>query len=230
MIRISGYIINLLGVLLVCQSGFTQGKKYLPAQFKLGTDLSYLGASFLNKNKNQYEFNADMDFNRFIVTGDYGIGSWDITEMDYTYKNTGSYYRVGIDYNFVKPAPENNAIYVGFKYAGTNFNENFSYQLVDPFYGNYTEEIQDLKRKGMWLEFVAGMKVRIWKGLFLGFTGRLKFASSISSPPSTFNNFWIPGYGKTTKDSQWGLNYQIFYSIPLFKKEWNPSEIMEENE
>ena len=226
----SGYIISLIGIWLFVNPALSQGKKYLPAQFKLGTDLSYLGSSFLTKGKTQYEFNADIDFNRFIITGDYGFANWEFTDTDFEYKNTGSYYRVGLDYNFMKSSPDNNAIYIGFKYAGTNFTENFSYYVEDPFFGNYTDEILDLKRSGMWLEFVAGMKVRVWKGLFFGWTGRFKFASSISSPPSTFNNFWIPGYGKTTKDSAWGLNYQVFYSIPLFKKDWTPPEEIKENE
>lgn len=218
-----------MGLLLVFESGSAQSRKYLPAQFKVGTDLAYLGVSLLNQDKQQYEFNADMDFNRFIVTGDFGIASWNFSDMDFVYKNTGSYYRVGLDYNFIKPAPENNAIYIGLRYAGTHFTEDFTYQVEDPFYGNYSREIQDLKRDGNWLEIATGMKIRIWKGLFLGWTGRFKFAYSVSSPPTTFNNFWIPGYGKTTKDSRWGLNYQIFYSIPLFKKERiPPEEVMEE--
>jgi hypothetical protein len=214
----------MIGILLMTQSAFSQSKKYLPSQFKLGTDLSYILTSILSQDKSQYEFNADIDFNRFIITADYGHASWDFTDTDFKYDNAGAYYRFGLDYNFMKADPENNAIYIGYKYATTQFVENFSYQVEDPFYGNYTSEILDLERNGMWMEIVAGMKVRVWKGLFLGWTGRFKFASSISSSPSTFANFWIPGYGKTTKDSRWGLNYQIYYSIPLFKKNLNPPE------
>lgn len=219
-----GYIISISGILLFTQSAFSQNKKYLPSQFKLGTDLSYLGLSIISKGKSQMEFNADIDFNRFIVTGDYGYASWNFTDTDFMYDNSGTYYRIGLDYNFTKTGPDNNAIYIGFNYASTHFNENFSYSVEDPLYGNYTNEILDLKRNGGWMEIVVGMKVRIWKGLFLGWTGRLKFASSISSDPSTFSNFWVPGFGKTSKDSRWGLNYQIFYSIPLFKRDWNYRE------
>lgn len=199
-----------------------QGNKYLPSQLKIGTDLSYIGASLLSEDKTQYEFNVDIDFNRFLVTGDYGSGSWLINEPDYDYENSGSYFRAGIDFNFLNPSPANNALYIGARYASATFTENFTFRVDDPVFGSYTKDFNDIDRSGSWFEFVTGMKVRVWKGLFLGWTGRLKFASSVSSEPSSFSTFWMPNFGKTEKDSHWGLNYQIFYQIPLFKKRYAP--------
>ncbi|MBR9997483.1 MAG: hypothetical protein KFF73_00865 [Cyclobacteriaceae bacterium] len=218
MIPILKYIISVSWFLVMVQSAFSQGSKYIPSQFKLGTDLTYIGASLVSGEKIQNEFNADIDFNRFLIAGDYGFGSWIIDETDYGYENSGNYVRIGFDYNFIKPDPDNNAIYIGLRYAGTRFTENFTFRMEDPLYGSYTNEIAEVDRSGMWLEFVTGMKVRIWKGIFLGWTGRFKFASGVSSQPSSFATFWIPGFGKNSQDSHWGLNYQIFYSIPLFKK------------
>jgi hypothetical protein len=216
------YILSIAIIFSTLQSVFAQRNKFLPSQFKVGTDLSYLGISLLSKERSQFEINSDIDFHRFLIAGDYGYASWKITESDYEYRNSGTYFRIGLDYNFIKPALDQNAIYIGLKYAGTQFNENFTFEFEDPFYGDYSKDIQDIKRTGRWFEFAVGMKIRIWKGLFLGWTGRFKFAPSISSSPSTFTNFWIPGYGKTNKDSRWGLNYQIFYSLPLLKKNYQP--------
>ena len=223
------YILSIVPAFLFTLSVYSQTHKYLPSQIRVGTDLSYLGLSVLSKEKSQFEINADIDFNRFLVIGDYGYASWRFADTDYEYNNSGSYFRIGLDYNFVRPDENQNAIYLGFRYAGADFNENFSYEVQDPFYGDYSNDIQDLKRNGSWLELAAGMKIRVWKGLFLGWTGRFKFASGISSPPSTFNNFWIPGYGKTSRDSRWGLNYQIFYRFPLFRKNYKPADTAKGN-
>ena len=221
------FIISL--IILTVSSGivFPQSGKFLPSQVKIGTDLSYIGASILSKEKTQREYNADIDFNRFIVTMDYGTGTWNINDPDFDYDNSGTYFRMGVDYNFTKPSADNNAIYIGARYAISGFTENFTYRVDDPFYGAYEHQLNGIDRNGSWIEFVTGMKVRIWKGLFLGWTGRLKFASSVSSGPATFNTYWMPGFGKTNKDSQWGLNYQIYYRIPLFRKKFKPEEILE---
>jgi hypothetical protein len=218
------YIISLLCACVLHLQAFPQGSKYIPSQLRLGTDLSYIVASFLSKERSQYEFNADIDINRFLVTGDYGTGSWEINEQDYDYKNSGSYIRFGLDYNFVKPSPDNNAIYIGLRYALAQFTEDFTFRIEDPLYGSYTREVADIDRTGSWIEFVTGMKVRVWQGLYLGWTAKLKFASSVSSPPATFAPFWMPGFGKTAEDSYWGLNYQIYYRIPLFRKKSVPTE------
>jgi hypothetical protein len=222
------YISSLLLLFFFTLAAYSQNHKYLPSQLRIGTDLSYLGLSVLSNEKSQFELNADIDFNRFIITGDYGYASWMFEETTYLYDNEGYYYRIGVDYNFIEPAEDQNAIYIGFKYAGTQFNESFIYQFADPFYGDYTKEIQDLKRTGSWLEIVTGMKIRLWKGLYMGWTGRFKFVSTISSSPASLINYWIPGFGKTTKESRWGLNYQIFYRFPLFKKKYRTVEILEE--
>jgi hypothetical protein len=214
------YILSIAIVFSSLQHVFAQKNKFLPSQFKVGTDVSYLGLSVLSKEKSQFEINSDIDFHRFFIAVDYGYATWKMTETDYEYQNSGTYYRFGLDYNFITPGKDHNAIYIGLKYAGTQFSENFNYEVQDLFYGDYSNDIRDIKRTGRWFEIVVGMKIRIWKGLFLGWTGRFKFAPSISSSQSTFSNFWIPGYGKPTKDSRWGLNYQIFYSLPLFRKNY----------
>lgn len=207
-------------MLLICfgHSSFGQIKEYLPSQIKVGTDLSYLGLSLISNEKNQFELNADIDISRFFISGDYGFAEWKFSNENFTYDNSGNYFRVGLDYNFMKNDEDDNAIYIGFRYGNSLFNENFNYAVFDPFFGDFTDNIQVLERKGRWFEGVVGMKIRIWKGLFLGWSGRFKFAKKISSSPSTFNNYWIPGYGKSSKGTLWGLNYQIFYRIPFRKK------------
>jgi len=216
--QILKYIINIIALFIFVQPTFGQIEKWIPSQIKVGGDLSYLGVNLISKEKNQFELTADIDVNRFFITGDYGFAEWKFTDEDYAYNNSGIYFRAGIDYNFIKIDEDNNTIYIGFRYASSQFNENFEYAIIDPIYGNYTENIQVTGRNGRWFEGVVGMKIQVWKGLFLGWTARFKFAKKISSPPATFNNFWIPGYGKSSRESVWGLNYQIFYRIPLRKK------------
>lgn len=212
------YIGSFLFVATISVNVFSQKSAFIPSGIRLGTDVALLGASALNPNKYLLEINSDFDIYKFYFTADYGIGNWEFEKPEYRYSNSGSYIRLGLDYDFLYDDPDGNSIFVGLKYAFSNFEENFSYDIIDPYFGNYTKDIWGNKLNANWVEAVVGLKVRVWKGLYMGWIGRLKFAKSISSSNSSFNNFWIPGFGKGENDSAWGFGYQVTYQIQFWEK------------
>ncbi len=212
------YITETVLFLLLPFMAQAQWMKYVPTQVKLGTDLSYAGLSLLKENRSLYELNADIDFYRFLLTADFGLSDYDLIDESFNYNNSGSYYRAGLDYNLLKITPDENTIYLGMRYVASDYTENFNYYYSDPFYGDFQEDITAIKRNSRWFEMVLGMKVKVWDRIFLGWTGRFKFLKSTSSLPSSFGNYWIPAYGKGVNDTMWGLNYQIFYSLPVRKR------------
>ena len=84
-------------------------------------------------------------------------------------------------------------------------------------------------KNGQLFNLVAPVKV--WKQLFLGWAGRIKFARKVKSVNSSFDTYYIPGYGKAEYDSRWGFNFQIFYRIPFREKPpYKPKKIKEKSE
>ena len=200
----------------------------MPSAVRIGTDLGYLGVSIFDQDKQLFEIVADVDVYKFFLTADYGMSSWKFNRSDFEYDNNGSYFKVGVDYNLTARDPDLNVIYFGMKYANSSFSEKFNYSVTDPFYFDYSEEISKSNLSAYWIEANFGMKVKVWKQLYLGWAGRIKFAKKVKSDHSSFNTYFIPGYGKAEYDSRWGFNFQIFYRIPFREKPpYKPKKIKE---
>lgn len=216
--KILKYIISIIFLAACFSSSQAQKGTILPSYFMVGTDVAYIGMSIFNPERSQIEINTTLDIYKFLLSVDYGVSEWNLEKPYYTYMNKGNYLRVGIDYDLLSRDPDKNIFYVGLKYARSNFDEDFSYTVNDPIYYSYEDRSENTDVSSGWIEANIGMKVRVWKGLYLGWVGRFKFVKSINYPPSSFENFWIPGYGKGENDSQWGFGYQILYSIPFREK------------
>jgi hypothetical protein len=76
-----------------------------------------------------------------------------------------------------------------------------------------------------WAEVVMGVKIQLVKQLYIGFTGRFKFGSTIQGVNNLIP-FEVPGYGTYAKKNVFGLNYVVYYRfrfrdkplIPKLKK------------
>jgi hypothetical protein len=229
--KILRYFFNTIFLLGVSLSVHAQKGTILPSAVRVGTDLGYMGVSLFDPEKQQFEFSTDIDLYKFLLTADYGTGNWTFLHDNYDYNSSGSYFKAGVDYNLLARDPELNVIYFGVKYAKGHFSERLNYEIVDPWYYNYskTEDKNDIKAN--WIEANFGMKVRVWKQLYLGWAGRIKLAKHVNADGSSLSTYYIPGYGKAESDSRWGFNYQIFYRIPFRKKPpYRPKKITEKND
>ena len=222
------YSFSILIVLICIVSGYAQKGTVMPSAVRIGTDLGFIGVSLFDPDRKLFELNADIDLYKLFITADYGMASWEFSRERFAYSNEGSYFKVGIDYNFIARDPDLNVIYFGLKYANSSFDESFDYSLTDPFYYNYSEEINKPGMNAHWYEANFGMKIRVWKNLYLGWAGRMKFAKKVSANSTSFNTYYIPGYGLADSDSRWGFNYQIFYRIPFREKPpYKPKKVKE---
>ena len=67
-----------------------------------------------------------------------------------------------------------------------------------------------------WIELTTGLRVRLWKVLWLGYTGRFKFALSTDGTEEMIPHD-VPGFGRTDKETTWGFNYYVMLRIPIRK-------------
>jgi hypothetical protein len=213
--QISKYIISICFVFSFPFSQVKAQSVIWPSAVRVGTDISRLGISLLDPQRTMYEFNADIDLYKFFLTLDVGHSKTD--SLGGFYNMDGRYFRAGFDYNFLYFDKDNHVIFFGFRYCHSNFNEDFNFPVTDPYYGSHTVQMVETGNKANWMEADVGLKIHIWKELYMGWTGRLKFGLNIKSPEN-FTSYEVPGYGITTKNTNWGLGYMLYYRIPFRKK------------
>jgi hypothetical protein len=184
---------------------------------RVGTDVLALALSGSDRFDG-WEVNGDADFGRFYVAADYG--SWSKDEVLVTggdYHNKGTYWRVGLDVNLLKKDPDRNMFFFGLRYAQSSFTETVNFNSTDPYFGTLQYQLNNPAASAAWGELVTGLRVKVWKEFWMGFTSRLKFGLSVDGDDA-FSAYDVPGYGVITKGSTWGFNYQIFWRIPFAKK------------
>ena len=124
------------------------------------------------------------------------------------YRGHGGFARVGLDINPLKKHPESpHALLVGVRLgtAVQQLNQDND-QLAVP-------TVHTVKAD-CWGEIVAGCQVNIYKGLYMGWMGRLKclFTRYNASDPieSLAIPIYIPGFGNRNNIG-WGFDYHIGY-------------------
>ena len=141
------------------------------------------------------------------------------------YTTTGNYIKLGFDYNLFKNwKGMNNAIYLGLR-IGNSFhkqkvNEYEPYQINHYWPAEIIKKGPEIREQdalsARWVEVVTGIKVKMIKNIYMGFSLRLnRLMSDIR--PDNFDNLYIPGFNKKTDENVWGagFNYTITYAIPV---------------
>ena len=201
--------------------GDTIKHRFIPTGVRVGIDAIAAVKSRVTTNWTGWEVNADIDFWRYFLAVE--VGNWSRNEMltNGRYTNTGTYYRVGADVNFMMKERQKNMFFLGFRYGVSNFDETVAFNYQDPtnvigYRGTYQITTGHTGLSAHWFELTTGLRARIWGPFWTGYTARLKFAPSYSTG-SNFHAFDIPGYGIAEKATTWGINYQLMFRIPLPK-------------
>lgn len=192
----------------------TVRNKYLPTGVRIGTDAITLFKSGIQDNFNGWEVNGEVDFNRYFLALEYGKWGRNLNSDSASYVNDGRYWRAGIDVNFLKKDPDRNVFFIGGRYGRSIFSERMSLTTYDPFWGGYTNLFQNMNINAWWLELTAGLRVKMWKFLWLGYTGRFKFGLQTDTPAEILPHD-VPGFGRTDKETTWGFNYYLMLRIPI---------------
>ena len=253
----SKYCISLFFV-LVCTIGFAQDRPIdlnkkdtvvykQPYGLRVGVDLSRVLVSFLEDNYTGLEFVGDYRLSqKLYLAGELGnekktIGVPLGNEVDsrtgelYNFTASGSYLKLGIDYNtYGNWYGEQNMIFVGGRYAFSTFSQTLNnykifdtnrYWNPDDFALGTAQNQEFTSLTASWLEFVVGIKAEMLKNLYFGASARLGILIT-NKDPENFKNLFIPGFNRVTDDSRFGVgyNYSITYLIPLYKKANTPEE------
>ena len=186
----------------------------------LGLDLSRFIVTALEPVHNNFELSLGFTVTENIqLQAEGGYLNVDFSDTTYTYKQSGSYYRFGAEYNLLKRQPgEQDQIYVGLMYGYSPYShEAENITISDGYWGMGEGSLPLTRNTAHWIEIKGGLRVELWRNLFVGYALRLRIFLAGKTDPK-LDPYLIPGYGKAGKTSTIGMSYSIFYRIPLGDK------------
>ena len=188
--------------------------KYVPTGIRIGADVIGPVKSKFQDDFSGWEFSADIDFNRYYLVTEYGSWSRTFLSDSGRYFNDGNYWRIGADVNFLTKDPERNMFFLGMRYGRSAFSEKMSITTVDPVWGALFSEYANNNVKARWMELNSGLRVRMWKIIWMGYTARFKFWLKTNDTAEMLPHD-VPGFGRTDRETYWGFNYYIYIRIPF---------------
>lgn len=197
-------------------------------KIRLGFDLLKPILSSSEGDNLNYEIVGDLQLTENIyLAGEYGLVDKVIEDENINFNSSGSFLRIGFDYNmFENWIGMDNSIYVGLRYGTSSFSSkilDYNVRNKDSYFSNLvTNEFQTIEYSnlsGNWIEILLGIKVETFKNVYLGLSLRLNKLLS-DKKPDNFGNLFIPGFNKVTDENTFGsgFNYTLTYSIPLKKR------------
>lgn len=156
-------------------------------------------------------------YSSYDASGDYSS----YTPQDgYTYKVNGLYCKVGLDFNLLrskkKYKPE---CYLGARYAFSTYSFDVLNVSMPSMGWSNTGQINESGNTfAQWGEFVGGVRVPVYKRLYLGLEGDYKWSfspksSSFNGPDGNkvvINQSYAPGFGDSN-GTTWGFRYMVSF-------------------
>lgn len=193
---------------------------------RIGVDLSKPIRTLLDQNFSGLEIAADFRIKKnYYLAAE--LGNETRTSILTNLNNTarGSYLKAGFNYNaYENWYGMNNLIYVGLRAGFSSFSQELNSYTISTINGLFGDDTRFDSREftglnSTWLEFQLGLQTELFNNIYLGIHVQLK-RSITRTEPDGFTNVYIPGFGKTTDGSQFGVGYgyTLSYLIPLSKR------------
>ncbi len=205
------------------QDSLTAKHKY---GLRIGLDLSKPVRSLFEKGYTGLELVGDFRFSKaFYLATELGNESKDWDTATLTNTTSGSYIKIGVNYNaYTNWLDMNNEIFTGLRYGFATFNQELTgysiYTTTHTFPSPFIETSQEFSGlTAHWVEFTLGIRTEILNNLFITINLQLKRKLS-ETKPDNFDNLYIPGFNRTNDFSEFGVGYgyALSYLIPIFKK------------
>ncbi len=154
-----------------------------------------------------------------IVEAGYAICETTNEDTHISYETKAPYLRAGLDINMLKNKWQNNRLYLGARYGISKFNYDISGpEQTDKIWGvSQPFHFKDISTTAHWIEFIAGVQVKIWGNFHMGWS--VRFKTAISKGSTDYGTpYYIPGYGTTTSGTCWGATYNLSFDLNWGRK------------
>lgn len=212
-------------LLLLCLSAGSFGQEApdddLPRRqvfVRVGCDVSRFALPYVRNNGSkgiELSVDGELAYN-FFPTMEYGLQSLSRKNDSISYKMSGNYLRLGLDYNLIKYKHrlDRDIFFVGFRFAGTRFSHEAPHAAINSVWGVVESNIPRVSMNAAWGEAVVGLKGELFPNLYMGLTVRAKMML-VHTDYDSMTPYIIPGYGKGFNRFNAGLSYSILYAIPI---------------
>lgn len=186
---------------------------------RIGVDpIRYFQSYLQPGTRNGLEVQVDYELNMKVIPAfEIGWHSFNRNTSTFDFSSYGTYYRLGIDYNFVqfKKASDKDMFFMGLRLASGNYFQKAENIKVENFYETSTYNIAAEANTAYWGEFTIGVKTEIAKNWFVGWTARGKLL--FSNKGGSMDPYLIPGFGKKSELNKTAsdINFYIAYAIPI---------------
>lgn len=197
------------------------------SDISVGFDISRVGLKIFDSDINAFGAIVNMRIKNIYYgvfeTGIYNV-SFDQKKFDedfirskYDYSLKGMYFKAGLDYDIFnsKDSVTTNIVYGGLRYGLSTYKQESLNSQTIKSYNLATKNIVPGNENCHWAEFVAGFKGEIAYNIYLGASVSFKYL--LVKPSEDLKPYVIPGFGyyEDDKRTAWGINYYIYYRIPL---------------
>ncbi|HVI43296.1 MAG TPA: DUF6048 family protein [Chitinophaga sp.] len=192
----------------------------VPGGLRLGLDLSRIVTSIYYPYRKEVTVVADARIkSNLYLAVELGYTNSKHSDTSYTYKGSGPFITLGIDYNFMKRLypSEKNMFFGGVRYGFSHFSyEVPTYQIKNSYWGsNLTGSLPKTSVNAHWIELVLGLKAEVLKNFFIGWNIRERILlNSVKTDEMT--PLVIPGFGSGSKRAVFDMQYTVSYQIPLY--------------
>ncbi|MDA3781008.1 MAG: DUF6048 family protein [Bacteroidales bacterium] len=197
----------------IAKDSLNKKEKLKFSSLKIAFNLQTASDLIFKPERNSYAGLVELSFNN-LYSGvlEFGVSSINKENASYSYKSSGYYSSLGLDYNMLK-REGNDFFGVGLRFAMANYtysanNINIEYS----HYENFSTDFESPNNIAVWTEFVIGIKAEIFKNLYLGWSARVKM-NLYRSEPAAFSSYDIPGYGKSENTFKLGAAYHIYLNF-----------------
>lgn len=185
--------------------------------FMFGFDMLGPAYTVISEQRSGWELEASLDVHKYFVVFNYGAEFFDFQKDTYDYSSDGIYWRIGADINMIPRDEFGSLMYFGLRYSGSTLTEKMTGKVFDKQWGTTYFTSLNGNVNARWIEIVVGMRAKIWKELFVGYTLRLKTSLRLSGDQE-LETYRIPGYGLASESTFWGLNYYISWRFKFREK------------
>jgi hypothetical protein len=185
---------------------------------RFGVDLSRFALRYVGDIPSKgFEASVDGEVKyRYFPTIEAGFQSIDYKIPGLQYQMSGNYARIGFDYNITKYKHrlDRNLFYIGTRLGYTRFSHEAPEITITSAWDTVRSSMPKMELNALWFEGLIGIKGELVTNLYMSFTVRVK--SMINH--SNYNNYKpyiVPGFGKGFNFINTGINYSIYYAIPI---------------
>lgn len=181
-------------------------------------DIASLVGSFLSKGETySTEGSVQVDLkHKYYPVVELGFGGANKLSVDNIgFKTNGLFGRIGVDINLLKQKkdakPSNNLFLAGARIGFTNFSYDVTNVSITDNYWGGTEifNYPNQSATKVWFEIVAGVRVEVFKNIFMGWTVRNKNLLN-QDKEGKISSWYIPGFG-INASGNWGFSYTLGY-------------------